>query len=255
MNSYKKIFCLIVLACIACSTFATGKERGKFTHKIVVGYHFGATTPIPIPREVRSISSYWPQFTPQLGYNVSYQVDEVWAIESGITLDMKGMGVRNKVKYMYTDVMMDQDNIKGYFTGKNETRTKISYVTVPVRIAYDLTPRWRVRAGGYFSYRQSSEFSGTVWDGYIREIMEGQDITNSTKINVENKDDAVFDFGKEMRNFDMGVSAGFEHQFMNRFGIYTDITYSLTPVFPSSFKGIDMKMRNIYVVVGASYRL
>lgn len=254
MNFYKKALCLLALITITSSTFAVDKEKGKFTHKIVAGYHFGATTPIPIPREVRSITSVWPQFTPQLGYNVSYQLDDQWAVESGITLDMKGVGVRNKVKYMYTDVTMDEDNIKGYFTGKNETRMKMSYVTVPIRLAYDLTPTWRLRAGGYFSYRQSSEFSGSVWDGYIRQT-DNQDILNSTRINIDNKDDATFDFGKEMRNFDMGVSAGFEHQFIGRFGIYTDITYSLTPIFPSSFKGIDMKMRNIYIAVGASYRL
>ena len=221
-----------------------------------MGYHFGATTPIPIPREVRKVSGYWPQFTPQLGYNISYQVGERWALQSGITLDYKGMGVRDKVKYMYTDVLMDKDNITGYFTGKNETTVKASYVTIPLRVAYNLTPRWEIRGGGYFSYRSSSEFSGSVWDGYIRQTTDkDQDIVNSNKIYIQNKDEAVFDFGKEMRDYDLGVTVGFEYEFIGRFGIYGDFTYGLTPIFPSSFTGIDMKMRNIYFVLGASYRL
>lgn len=258
MRLYIKSICILLLTSFALSVSAKGKEekvKGQFTHKIVVGYHFGGTMPLPLPQEVRSISSYWPQFTPQLGYNVSYQVGDQWAIESGITLDMKGMGARDEVKYMYTNVMMDKNNVEGYFTGKNETKVKISYVTLPIRAAYDLSPTWRLRAGGYISYRQSSEFSGDVWDGYIRETANAEDITTSTKIDIPNKGDATFDFGKDMRKFDMGLSCGFEHQFIGRFGLYGDLTYSLTPIFPSDFKAIDMKMRNIYVVIGASYTL
>lgn len=256
MKFHNNIFILIaLLLCITSNVFGQEKAKGELRHKIVVGYHIGGTMPLPLPREVREISSYWPQFTPQLGYNISYQAGERWSLESGITLDWKGMGARDEVKYMYTDVIMDDSNIKGYFTGKNETRIKVSYVTIPVRIAYDLNPTWKIRAGGYFSYRNSSEFSGTVWDGYLRRTEDVNDIVNSEKINIPNKNDATFDFGKEMRNFDMGVSLGFEHIFPSRFGIYGDLTYSLTPIFPSSFKGVDMKMRNIYFVVGASYRL
>lgn len=255
MKFYKNIIVLVVLLCSSYSGFAQEKEKGTFTHKLVVGYHIGGTMPLPLPEEVRKISSYWPQFTPQLGYNISYQVGEKWSFESGITLDWKGMGARDKVKYMYTDVIMDNDNIKGYFTGRNETTVKIAYVTIPVRIAYDLNPTWKLRGGGYFSYRNSSEFSGTVWDGYLRKTGDTHDIINSEKILIPNKNDAVFDFGKDLRNFDMGVSLGFEHLFPGRFGIYGDLTYSLTPVFPSDFTGINLKMRNIYFVIGASYRL
>lgn len=257
MKFFRKITIIGLLLSITLNGFSLGKEIGSFTHKIVVGYHFGATLPIPIPREVREIKGWWPQFTPQLGYNVSYQVGERWSFESGITLDWKGMGVDDRVKYMYTNVVMDGNNIQGYFTGRNETRVKMSYVTVPIRVAYDLTPSWKLRGGGFFSYRNSSEFSGTVWDGYLRETGTGQStIVNSTKILIPNKNDATFDFGKEMRDFDMGVTVGFEHELPNsRFGIYGDLTYSLTPIFPSSFTGIDFKMRNLYLAIGASYRL
>lgn len=255
-NQYKIIALAIALLFATQGLFAFDPQ--KITHKVVVGYHIGATAPLSIPREVRSIDSYWPQFTPQFGYNINYQYNHQWSIESGITIDLKGMGVRDKVKYMYTDVIMDENNIKGYFTGKNETTVKASYVTIPVRIAYSLTPTWKLRAGGYFSYKNSSEFSGTVWDGYIRQT-DNKDILNSLYIDVENKNEAVFDFGKDMRKFDMGVSIGFEHTFQNfkggRFGIYGDMTISLTPIFPSDFTGVDMTMRHMYGVVGLSYKL
>lgn len=256
LNLYRIYTVAIML--LLCVQGAFALEPSKFTHKIVAGYYIGATAPTSMPREVRSVDSYWPQFTPQLGYNVSYDINHQWGVETGITLDLKGMGVRDKVKYMYTDVTMDKNNVRGYFTGKNETTVKASYVTVPVRVTFALTPTWKLRAGGYFAYRNSSEFSGTVWDGYLRQT-DDNDIANSTRIEIENKNEATFDFGKDMRNFDMGISLGFEHNFQNfkngRFSIYTDMTVSLTPIFPSSFTGVDMTMRHMYGVVGLSYKL
>lgn len=190
----------------------------------------------------------------QLDYALNHQ----WSLESGITIDVKGMGVRNRVKYMYTSATMDDNTVRGYFTGRNETKVKASYVTIPVRIAYSLTETWKIRAGGYFSYKNSSEFSGTVWDGYLRQT-DDKDIINSILVDIDNKDEAVFDFGKDMRNFDMGLSVGFEHNFKNfkggRISLYGDMTVSLTPLFPSDFTAIDMTMRHMYAVVGLSYKL
>lgn len=253
MQLYKKIAWSVVL-CISTTGIKSQTNIGSFSHKIIVGYNIGATLPNNLPREVRSISAYWPQFTPQLGYNVSYHFTERWSVESGIALDLKGMGVRDKVKYMYTDVNMDGNNIKGYFTGRNETEVKITYATIPIRLSYHLNDTWSLKFGTYASYRYSSEFSGTVWDGYLRKT-EDKDIINSELINIGEKDIAVFDFGKDLRTFDFGFSMGFEHSFNRKFGLYTEATYGLIPVFPKSFTGIDMKMRNIYITVGMSYKI
>lgn len=254
MQLYKKI----ILCIISCASFTgqaqTQTEVGKFSHKIIAGYNIGATLPVSLPREVRSIDAYWPQFTPQLGYGISYRIDEMWSIESGISLDLKGMGVRDRVKYMYTDVTMDGDNIKGYFTGRNQTEVKVTYVTLPIKLALHLNPTWKVKFGGYVSYRSSSEFTGTVWDGYLRKT-EDKDIINSELIEIKDKNVATFNFGKDMQNFDFGLSTGFEHSLNRKFGIYLDATYSLTSIFPKSFTGIDMKMRNIYLTLGMSYYL
>lgn len=244
----------MTLCVLTMSLIAQDEKYSPFTHKIVVGFNLGATMPNYLVREIRGIDAYWVQFAPHLGYDVSYQLADKWSVESGIGLDIKGMGVRDRVKYMYTDVDIEGTNIKGYFTGRNQTEVKITYVTVPLRAAFHLNDKWRLRAGGYASYRSSSEFSGTVWDGYLRETRD-KDIINSDKLEIEEKDLATFDFGKELRNFDFGLSLGFDHQINKRFGIYTDFTYSLTPIFPSSFTGIDMKMRNMYLQVGMSYTL
>ena len=253
MQLYKKIILSIILCSFVLTIQAQPKEQ-SFSHKIIVGYNIGATLPVPLPRELRSVSGYWPQFTPQLGYSVSYCFASQWSVESGIRLDIKGMGVRDKVKYMYTDVYMDNNNIRGYFTGRNETEVKITYVTVPLKTAYHLNEKWALKAGGYASYRSSSEFSGTVWDGFLRKT-DDRDLINGELIEIDEKGIATFDFGKEMRNFDFGISAGFDYAFNKKFTLYTEATYSLTPIFPKNFTGIDMKMRNVYLTVGMAYTL
>lgn len=254
MQLYRKILLAAIAVCLSLAPMMAQNNNKQFTHKIVAGLNLGATMPNYLAREIRGVDAYWIQFTPHLGYDISYHIDPKWSLESGIGIDIKGMGVRDRVKYMYTDVDMEGSNIRGYFTGKNETEVKISYVTIPLRIAFNLNDTWRLRAGGYASYRSSSEFTGTVWDGYLR-VTYDKDIINSDKLEIPDKDVATFDFGKELRNFDFGISLGFDHQFNKRFGLYTDFTYSLTPIFPSNFTGIDFEMRNMYFQVGMSYTL
>ena len=250
--TYILAFFLIVGSCMG----ARAQEKfsfGKFQHKIVVGYNLGGSVPIPFPEEIRSITSFSPKFTPQLGYNISYPLSNSWNIESGILLDFKGMTVEDKVKYMYTNVTMDGSNLQGYFTGRNETKTRATYITMPLRASYNLTDTWRIRAGVFASYRLNSDFSGTVWDGYIRVTTE-EDIINSEIIDIPDKDVAVFDFSKDMKRFDFGVSFGFEHDFKSRFGIFGDFSYSITKLFPKDFTAIDVKMHNTYLSLGASYK-
>lgn len=248
-----RIFLLLVFLLIISSLKSSNQE--KFSHYLVAGFHLGATTPIPIPREVRKISGYWPQPNFQIGYNFLWKFSSKWFLNSGATLDAKGMGVIDNVKYMYTDVIMDGNNIKGYFTGKNETIVKATYITVPLRVAYKISTSWKLRGGAYVSYRYSSEFRGTVWDGYLRETSQDE-LINSPKIEIPNKNQATFNFSKDMREFDMGVSFGFARRFSkSRYEVFCDGNYGLMPIFKSNFTGINYTMRNLYFVAGFNYQL
>jgi len=232
-------------------------QNPKFEHKIIAGYNFGATAPVPIPSEVRAISGYWPQFTPQLGYNITYYYNPQWGMTSGILLDYKGMGVRDRVKYMYTSVILSTDNdrpLQGYFVGKNETQVKSSYVTIPVYLTYKPNETWNFKLGGYASYKSSSEFKGTVWDGYLMRVDEkGGEFVE--KISIVNKNDAEFNFGDDMRDFDFGLSGGAEYRINDRFGIFGNLSWGLTSIFPNDYQAISFKMYNIYFALGLTYKL
>lgn len=255
MKNRMKLFFLILISLLYISTIDIfSSNNTKFTNHIVVGYNIGATTPVSMPREVRSITSFWPQFNPLFGYNFWYKINEEWSIGSGAIVDLKGMGIRNKVKYMHTDVVMEGNNIKGYFTGRNETTTKIAYISVPIRISYQFADQWKVRGGISLSYKYNSEFYGTVWDGVLIETTNNEDIINGTKIEVPYKNKAIFDFGKEVRDFELGLLLGASHNIpKSRFDIFGDFSYGLTPIFNSDFKAIEFKMRNIYLALGLNY--
>ena len=230
------------------------RKNNKLEHKIVAGFNFGATTPFPIPEEVRAIEAWWPQFGAQLGYNILMQGNGNWGVGSGILLDYKGMGVRDRVKYMHTIVDIEvgerQGKFEGYFTGKNQTIVKSAYVTIPVYITYYLKNKWNFRLGMYGSYLFSSEFSGKVWDGYIRV----NDYTGE-KILINSESPAFFNFGTKMRSFDVGIIGGAEYKINHKFGIYTNISYGATSVFKSSFRGIGFNLHNMYAAAGLSYTL
>jgi len=226
-------------------------KYGIFEHKIVAGFNLGATTPVPLPEEVRAIKGWWPQFTPQLGYNILYRIDESqWGIGSGIVLNFKGMGIKDKVKYMHTRVVIEEGSgqeLEGYFVGKNETTVKMAYITIPLYASFDLNENWSFRAGGYASYLFSSQFNGSVSDGYLRVGTPTGEKVEITK--------ATFNFDNEMRSFDFGLTIGAERRINNKFGVFTNLDWGLRPVFPSSFGVMEFDMYNIYLTLGLTYRL
>ncbi len=226
-------------------------KYGTFEHKIIAGFNLGATTPVPLPDEVRSVDGWWPQFTPQLGYNITYRVDESrWGIGSGIFLNFKGMGVKDKVKYMHTKVVIEEGSehqLEGYFVGKNETTVKMAYVTIPLYASFDLNENWSFRAGGYASYLFSSHFKGNVSDGYMR-----VGTPTGERVEIEK---ATFNYDDEMRSFDFGLTLGAERRINDRFGIFGNLDWGLRPVFPSNFRVMEFDMYNIYLTLGLTYRL
>ena len=250
MIKHIKIF---ILLCGFLTVLQTGfsQQRRTFTHKLIGGFNIGATLPVPIPPEVRSIDAYRLQFTPQAGYNISYNFESEWGIGGSLLFDMKGMNVRNRVKYMHTNVEVNNEGntLNGYFVGRNETTFKAAYITLPAYLFYMYHNTWQFKVGGYVSYNCYSEFKGDVWDGYLRfnDFRE--------KLLIEEKGEATFDFGNDINTFDYGLIIGAERKINNRLGIYLNLSYGLNSIFPSKFKALDYKMHNIYIALGVTYNL
>lgn len=221
----------------------------KLDVSIAVGCNVGATSPVPIPPEMRKILSYNPKFNPHLGLNAIYKLNERWGIASGISIDWKGMRVKDKVKYMHTSVVVVEgnDRLTGYFVGENMTNTDNVYLTIPICGSYKINERWQVKLGVYAAKTLSAKFNGSVSNGYIR---IGDPTGQKQEI-----DEAFFDFSKDVRDYDFGLSANGEYKIKSRLGVYANLSWGISPYFYSGSAPINFTMRNIYGTIGFTYHL
>lgn len=225
------------------------KNYSEIEINLLLGVNIGATAPLPLPEEVRKIKSYNPKFNPQIGANIIYNFYKNWGLGTGLTLDWKGMRVKDEVKYMYTSVTQNggESYLTGYFVGKNMTNVNALHLTMPIYGTYRFNDKWRVKLGFYASRVLSNTFEGNVSDGYIR---VGDPTGQKQEIDI-----ATFDFSDDARDYDFGLLAGGSYLINNRIGVYVDLAWGLVPYFYSRTNPIQFRMTNIYGTLGVSYKL
>ncbi|ATL48392.1 hypothetical protein COR50_15150 [Chitinophaga caeni] len=252
---YRLHVCLALLIACLSSLNVKSQTAGIYTpsweHHIIAGLNIGGTSPIPLPNTIRKIYSWKPTFAPSLGYELGYRFHEKMAVAIGVGLDYKGMDVKDSVLYFPTVINVTEGGqtgtFEGTFTGRNKTEIRNAYVNIPVSFVFIPDENWRVKAGVYMAWLFSSQFSGNVSNGYIR-----NGGPTGEKIIV---DKAEFDFGDEVRSFDFGVRVAGERRLGKKLNLQAQLNWGLRPVFPSSFKGMDFPMYNIYFQLGVSYKM
>jgi len=225
----------------------SGQEY-RWEYKINGAYNIGGTSPLPLPVEIRKIEKFSPSaFSPHIALEALRWIDSRWGVVTQITLDYKGFTITDQVKSLHTEIEMGDDTYVGHFTGKNTTKIKNTYVTLPVLATYKINERWLMQLGPYVAYLYHPDFKGTASDGYIR---QGSPIGEKTIVT-----DAFFDFSESQNRFDYGIVLGGEWAFHPDFSLRGQLSWGLKPLFPSDFTGVPFKMYNIYGSIGVSYRL
>lgn len=250
---------LLILLCASLGVYADGREKTALKksyfygleYRIKGGFNFGGTSPLPLPAEIRKIEGFRPGLQIAIEGNVIKWIDtqKKWGTLIGIRLESKGMKTDAKVKnyYMVMDATEgDQTgHMEGNWTGYVKTDVKNSFLTVPIQVIHKLSPRWDIKFGPYLSYLTDGEFSGSAYDGYLR---EGN--PTGTKVNVT---EATYDFSSDLRKFQWGIDVGGEWRAYRHLSIYADLTWGLNAAFPKDFKSISFKMYNIYLNFGFGY--
>lgn len=225
--------------------------KNRIEHYIHAGFNFGALTPVSLPDNIRRIDSWAPKFCPSVGYEGVYRFNQQWGVGLALKFEYKGMIVKDSVAYLHTIITVNEagqtTEFEGDFTGTNETHANNGYLTIPINAVYDPEGRWRFKLGIYLAFLFDPEFKGTVSDGYIR---NGDSLGEKIMIS-----EASFDFGNEVRTFDIGLQGGAAYSLNNKFAIEGNLNWGLRPAFPSSFEGIGFNMYNIFFTIGASYRI
>ena len=94
----------------------------------------------------------------------------------------------------------DGNRLKGNWTGGVKTKVRNAYITRPRTWQHiKSTHRLRAKAGAYVSYLMDEEFSGYVYEGYLR---EGN--PTGKKVNFSDGAIATYDFSDDLRTVCLG---------------------------------------------------
>jgi hypothetical protein len=220
-------------------------------YEIKAGFNIGGTLPIPFPAEIRSIDAYNPTLSITIEGNVTKWLGETqkWGVITGLKLENKGMRTKATVKDYSMEIIGDGgEKVAGHWTGGVRTKVQNSYLTIPILAAYKLTPRWNLKAGPYFSYLMDGDFSGHVYEGYLRE----NDPTGP-KVEFNNGKIATYDFSTDLRKFQWGVQLGADWKAFKHLKVYADLNWGMNDIFKKDFKTITFDMYAVYLNLGFGY--
>ncbi len=217
-------------------------------YSVRAGFSLGGTSPLPLPAEIRKIESYNPTICISIEGNVHKRFGD-WGVLFGIRLETKGMETDAKVKsYHMRMVGEDLGVMEGYFTGNVKTKVRNSYLTFPLLATYRVSPRWDLKLGPYFSFVSNRDFSGSAYDGYLR-----NKTPIGTKVEISAENPATYDFSDDLRKFQWGAQLGTEWRAFSHLSVYADVTWGLNSIFKKNFDTITFEMYPIFATLGFAY--
>ena len=167
----------------------------------------------------------------------------------GLRLENKAMTTEATVKNYNMEILgQGGERISGVWTGGVKTKVHTSGLTIPLMATYKLSNRWNIKAGPYFSYLLSREFSGHVYEGYLR---EGDPV--GPKVEFTDGKIATYDFSDDLRHFQWGLQIGAGWRAFKHLNIYADLTWGLNDIFRNDFQTITFAMYPIYLNIGFGY--
>lgn len=219
--------------------------------EIKAGFNIGGTAPLPLPEEIRAIEGYSPNvnFSIEGNFIKWLGTDKKWGVILGLRLENKGMETKARTKnYSMEIIGGGGERLKGNWTGMVKTKFQGSYFSIPLMGAYQLSPRVRLSAGPYISFMTSGDFSGHVYEGYLR-----KDNPTGDKVQFEGDQVAPYDFSDDLRKFAWGVQAGVDWRAFKHLNVFADLTWGLNDIFKKDFNTITFAMYPIYLNVGFGY--
>lgn len=94
----------------------------------------------------------------------------------------------------------------------------------------------------------NGEFSGYVYDGYLR---EGDPTGN--KVTFEGDSQAPYDFSDELRTFQWGLQGGISWRAFKHLSVQGNLSWGFNDIFKKSFNTVTFDLYPIYLNVGFGY--
>lgn len=256
----KHVIALTLSLMFACSSMEA--EVGDFlssgwlsdvTYMGRFGYGLGGSAPIGMPATIRHLNKF--PLTPnlQVGLDAQKPIKDGsrWGVQVGIHFENKGMSTDATVKNYHMEINRGGETLEGVFTGRVVTKTTQWAFTAPV-LATCQARNVRMKLGPYVSYLTGRSFTGYAYNGYLR---VGDPTGAKVELGEETDERGDYDFSDHMRPFQFGLDLGADWNITKRFGVYADLSWSLTPVFKSDFHTVEQKLYPIYGTFGVIYHM
>ena len=240
-----------MLAAVATQSLAIG-IFDDLRYQARLGYNIGGTAPVGMPAEIRSLEKFKPKTNLLVGLDAYKPLPGKWGIMAGFHYENKGMETDARVKNYHMEMRYGDQVIAGMFTGNVVTKVEEWMVTLPLQATYDVSRRVRLKAGPYFSYVMSNDFSGYAYDGYLR---EGNPTGQKVELGHDEGERGDYDFTEHLRHWQFGIDVGADWYFSKHLGAYADLSWGMSAVFRKDFKTIEQKMYPIFGSVGLVYKL
>ena len=169
---YNKLVGIVFLAILFSHVAYAQNERNKaliysylhgWEYSIKAGLSIGGTSPLPLPKEIRSIDSYAPNIAIAIEGNTTkwFGKDKKWGMTAGIRLENKTMTTEATVKnYGMKIINTNGGELQGLWTGGVKTKVKNSYLTIPVLANYKISDRWKVSLGPLRKFQWGAQLGG-----------------------------------------------------------------------------------------------
>lgn len=258
------LFLLVLLAAFGLKAQAQKVQEAQETKENLIkaalkGWHvrvgagmaLGGTSPMPLPAEIREINSYNPTLCIYIEGDVEKRFAQTpWGLMLGMRFENRGMKTDARVKNYHADVVASDGSGRmiGAWTGNVKTEVDNRYLTFPILATYNFNDRWMLKAGPYLSWMMSGSFTGSVYDGYIRD----QDPTGN-KTEFAPGQTATYDFSSDLRRFHWGLQVGGEFKAYKHLSVSANLQWGLNGIFPSDFSGVTFSLYPIYGSLGFNY--
>ena len=163
----------------------------------------------------------------------------------------KGMNVEATTKAYHMEVKKGKSVMEGVYTGHIRQKVHEWMFTVPIQATYSLGEKVTLKAGPYMSLLVSKDFSGYVYDGYLR---QGNPTGPKVTMGSEENERATYDFSDDMRSFHVGIAVGADWQFNKNIGAFADLNWGLNGIFNKEFKTVEQTLYPIYGTLGVFYK-
>lgn len=222
--------------------------------KTAVLFNIGAMAPIPVPKPVKKIYTWYPNINPSLNFTITRWMNKQWGLTTGVSVEVKSFEATTRIENMEINVLdSDGSGLRGHFTGDSNTDIKANYFTIPLMASWRTkNEKLNLNFGFYGAFLMKGHFKQII-DGNLHvEAIDG--VTQDNPYDME-MDLSKFDFDDRISNYDFGIRADAEYFFTPRLSGIVGVRFGLSNTMKSSFDYMKYKMYNMFGTFGIGYRL